>query len=134
MGFESIRNKKFGVFILMVLTVASLCGCDGMYGKYPHDISSEWICEDPVFSFSYTMDGSTLLDDTATVSWNEKTIPVDIDFQANQCWVLPADSRHYDDRLLTGTWKYKDGVLILYAEEDFLFDCKYSELVFSPAS
>lgn len=100
--------------------------------KYPWEKASHWVCEDPYFTLSYSKDpwGSLVCEEV--LIWNGKEIPVEVGMLHHMYDVSPTDSNHYDDRLLTGTWKYRKGNLILRIEEDFIFGNRYEELIFKP--
>lgn len=133
------RKRKFGILILILaLIVVSTLLVQYQNAKnryYPYYASSNWRCEDPSFSLSYSTDGNALLSSYEVIEWNGEVIEVDICFLMREFCIYPATSssyQSYDDRLLSGTWKYRNGNFVLIVIEDFVFDNKYSELVFYP--
>ena len=137
MALELIRNfKKFNRILALcsITVIFLLCGCDAKYGKYPYDRASYWYCSEPEFSIECSTNEFGVLVDSAVLNWGNEEILVDVDFQTSLFWVLPANSEKYDDRLLSGSWEYKKDNLVLFIDEDFLFEGQYSKLVFSPIS
>lgn len=135
MALELIRNFKRlkRIYVLgSLVVIILLCGCDAKFGNYPYDKASCWSCTEPEFTIEYSTNESGVLIDAAVVNWNNEEISVDVDFQSSLFWVLPANSDNYDDRLLSGSWQYQNDDLVLFIDEDFLFEGQYSELVFSP--
>lgn len=123
-------HRLMSFFAVLILCVA-MCSCDGKAGRYPHDLGTEWICNDPYFSLKYTEDANGILVQTEQLEWEGETIAVDVGFISTTYCVYPEHSNHYEDRLFSGTWSYRNKVLILSIDEDFIFDNQYSELIFS---
>lgn len=125
--------KRIRIIILFVLILpVFLTSCDPKYGHYPSQLASKWVCTAPEFTIEYSRNASGVLEDSAILRWNEESIPVDLAFDSVSFWLLPESSEDYDDRLLFGTWEYRDENLVLVIEEDFIFENQFSELVFSP--
>lgn len=133
------RKRKYGIIILILaLIVVSTLFVQYQNTKnryYPYYASSNWRCEDPSFSLSYSTDGNALLSSYEVIEWNGEVIEVDVCFLMREFCIYPATSssyQSYDDRLLSGTWKYQNGNFVLNIKEDFLFGNTYSEIVFYP--
>ena len=98
-----------------------------------------WQCEDPRFSLAYSRDEKGFLVQHEELEWNNETMLVDVCFvhgvRKYEVYLdSPSPYVRHEDRLFSGTWKYRRGDLVLIIEDDFLFDNRYSELVFSPVS
>lgn len=120
------------VIVMCLIIMINLCSCDMRAGRYPFQIADNWKCTSPEFSLSYSADADKQKQGNEQLIWNGLTIDVDIMFGLGDYCVYPIDSAAYSDRLLSGTWKYRDGDLILIIKEDFIFGNQYTELVFSP--
>ena len=90
------------------------------------------LCLTPKISLIYPEHDGNGATKYETIEWENEILSIDIMFGLGDYCVYPVDSVAYEDRLFNGTWKYRNGNLILLIEEDFLFDNKFSELVFSP--
>ena len=135
MALESTHNSKIMLVVLCMLAVIFLFGCDGKYGKYPYDKATQWECSDPEFSIEWASNEYGLITgNSSIINWKAKETLVYVEFYSSFFEVLPSGSNHHDYRLLTGTWKYRNGDLILIIKEDFIFDNQYEELVFSPVT
>lgn len=119
--------KKELLLLVLICLSMMLCSCDSRAGQYPYQVADEWACNVPCFILTYSNN-----QEYGKLKLEDETINVDVWFGLGDYWVLPKNSVAYDDRLLGGKWKYRKGDLVLSIEEDFLFEGKYSELVFSP--
>lgn len=138
MGSELIpKKRKWGILITLALLLGlSITWCiNAMQSRnYPFLISSRWECNDFPFILTYEEHSNGSVTSYAELMWNNHVIQVDIGFLMREYDVYPAKSSSYEDRLFGGTWKYRDGNLVLVIEEDFLFENQYKELVFSPVT
>lgn len=138
MDSELTPKKKTRKWILITLVIllgmVFLWRNNSANRNYPFHIASMWQCDDPHFSIIYTREENGILISYEELEWNNKTMQVEICFLMSDYDVYPATSSAYEDRLFSGTWKYRDGDFVLIIKEDFLFDNKYSELVFSPVT
>lgn len=136
MVLGSIRKKRTRIWILITLVI--LLGVFFLWlnnsasRNYPFHVASMWQCDDPNFSIIYSRDENGILTSCEELEWSSKTIQVEICFLMHDYEVYPATSSAYEDRLFSGTWKYRGGDFVLIIKEDFLFGNQYSELVFSP--
>lgn len=139
MDSESAPKKKSGKWILLI-TLAILLGVFFLWRSnsasrnYPFHVASMWQCDDPHFSIVYSREENGILTSYEELEWNNETMQVEICFLMRDYDVYPATSSAYEDRLFSGTWKYRHGDFVLLIEEDFLFNNTYSELVFSPVT
>lgn len=136
MDLELIRRvylKRIRYITFLACLLMFFCSCDGKAGQYPSDLSNGWMCNDPYFVLQYYSDEEKSYElEKGLIKSSDAAIEINISFGMGDFWVLPIDSNAYDDRLLSGTWNYRRGDLILKIKEDFLFDYQYSELVLSP--
>ena len=121
------------LLVMILLSFAILCvGC-----SEPYNVADAWLCPDPSFSLIYSKDDlwHYLQSSKKTVVMygmvNDELMQVDVLFSRATFCIYPEGSHSYSDRLLTGTWKYRNNTLVLSIEDDYLFDNKYSELVFT---
>lgn len=135
MALELIRTNKFKLLSSLLTLLILLCGCDGQFGNYPYDKALYWRCSNPEFSIEwFTNEYGLVAENKSVINLDNRELTVYIDFHSIFFDVLPYGSYHYDDRLLTGKWKYRNGDLVLIVKEDFIFNNEYTELVFSPVS
>lgn len=128
MGFELTKLK----YILITFAIAGMfVGCDPYAGKYPFLSESEWICDDPYIAVTYSKSSSGEISSKEYIELNGKLIEIDINYRAGSFCISPEYSVDYEDRLFTGAWEYRNGDLVLTIKEDFVFNNKYSEFVFS---
>jgi len=117
--------------MLLLLAISVLVmGCDYYY-EPPYEKGSRWACEEPQVMLSYTKDAEGNLLQEEILVWNEQTMEIDVVFQSSQYVAYPENAAHYDHRLFSGSWTYKNGSLILVVEEDFLFHNQFDHLVFA---
>lgn len=123
-------RRLFAMLLLCVMMFMS--GCTPPWIKFPYDLCDTWVCENPRFSIVYSRDeaGWGLCD--ASMEWKDEVIDVEVNFSTSQFVVGPKSDPLYDNRLLSGSWEYEDGNLVLYIEEDFIFDNTVDKLVFVP--
>lgn len=135
---EKILNKKFLKILLIALAVllivVFLSQNDAINRNYPFRAAPKWESDDPPFSIEYSRDENGVLTSYAVLEWNDEILQVSVCFLMGDYEVYPATSSYYEDRLFGGTWKYRDGDLVLIIKEDFLFDNQYSQIVFSPVA
>lgn len=102
--------------------------------NYPFYIASVWHSDNPTFTLTYTYDENGVLISSEILEWNQEVMHVEVCFLMREYCVYPKNSSAYEDRLFSGTWRYQDGNLVFFIEEDFLFGNQFSELVFSSMS
>ena len=136
------KNKKWRFNGLMLILIPLLLAAILLFIasifmvtiEYPWEKGARWVCEEPHFTLSYSRNSHNMLVSEEVLVWDGKEIPVFIGMQQHSYDVYPQSSNRYDDRLLSGTWKFRDGNLVLCIEEDFIFDNQYRELIFHPAA
>lgn len=123
-------RKLFAMLLLCVMIFVS--GCTPPWIRFPYDLCDTWICENPRFSIVYSRDedGWEICD--ADLEWKDEVIAVEVGFLTSRFDVYPEGETEYAKRLFSGSWEYEDGSLVLYIEEDFIFDNTIDKLVFEP--
>ena len=137
MDFELIpkRHRTLFVTLILLLGLLSILYINASQSRnYPFNVESAWQCNDPYFSITYDTSENGMLISYAVLAWNNEIVPVELCFLMREYDVYPAGSSAYSDRLFSGTWEYRNGNFVLVIIEDFIFDYKYSELVFSPVT
>ena len=120
---------------LLLLYAVLFSGCDPRSGKYPFQKCEQWYSEEPQISLNYSKreDGTWKMYETLLYDGEVKEI--ELAMHSYDFWVYPAPSGHvinHDDLLFSGSWKYRNGNLVLIVEEDFIFDGKYSKIILKP--
>lgn len=128
---NSFRYRRLFVILLLCVSLV-VPGCTPAWIKYPYDLCDTWICEDPKFSIIYSRDEAGWGFCDATLEWQGEVIPVEVAFYTSRFEVCPEGDPLYDNRLLSGSWEFEDGHLVLHIEEDFIFDGTFDKLVFEP--
>lgn len=126
------KNIKPIMIPLLAIIVILLCRSISDNRKYPYLVEEQWVCTKPYATLSYIRDDSNALLSSEIIVLDNQTIEVEIGFLMREYCVYLKDCSSYDDRLFSGTWKYEGENLVLTIDEDFLFDNRYSKLVFSP--
>lgn len=128
------KRRKWMLIVLAVLLglLTFWCNYASQSRNYPYHVASAWQCNNPHFSITYSREENGTLTSYEELEWNNKTMKVSLCFLMKEYYVYRAASSDYHDRLFSGTWKYRNGDLILILDEDFLFGNQYRELVFSP--
>lgn len=134
MVFSLTKLVKSSLLFLMVLSVAFVFwGCDPMANHYPFSETSDWICDDPYCTLSYSKDDKGSLISIEELTWGDTIIEVDFEFSSDYYCVYPKGSTNHEERLFSGTWNYQNGKLVMLIEEDFIFNSHYAKLIFTPA-
>ena len=129
------KKRSFCFTLCLAICVLSVfCGCDPRSNQYPFQKAEQWLSHDPQIILSYTQNDDQTWSFHEEVYWNGDIIEIEIAMQSDIFCVYPVDSNHYDDRLFSGTWKYRKDALVLVVEEDFLFNNQYSEIILIPVS
>ena len=135
MVFGLIRNKNCYMAMVCVFILIStllFSGCDPRSGKYPHQRSEQWCSEEPQMSLNYFQQEDGTWEFNETLLYNGNFQEINLAMHSSYYCVYPANSNHHDERLFSGSWKYKNGNLVLIIEEDFLFGGKYSSIILTP--
>ena len=128
-----ITTYKYFSFILFLIIILTMSGCDPVAGRYPPQISEKWVCTDPPITLIDIYDSdknSELLDEW--IEWNDTRVRIRVSYHVHFFWV----SKYYDgfqttDNLFCGTWKYESDKLVFTIEEDNFFGGAYKTLIFS---
>lgn len=118
--------------MLLLCTLIFVSGCTPAWIKFPYDLCDTWVCENPRFSIVYSRDGAGWGICDASMEWEDEVIDVEVNFSTSQFIVRTEDDPEHAVELLSGSWEYEDGDLVLYIEEDFIFDGAFDKLVFVP--
>lgn len=118
------------LFVIILVFVLWLSNSDNR--NYPYLVEGRWVCTEPYFSLLYNKEETGKINRSEIIKWDNQVIEVEIGFLMKEYCVYPEGSSSYDDRLLSGTWKYRDGNLVFFIFEDFIFNEQYSELIFAP--
>lgn len=134
---KRLKWRFTGIAVILIPPILaaiffSIASVSMLFIEYPWERGSHWVCEDPDFTLSYSVNSLGSMVSEEILIWEGREIRVDLAMGQGYYAVFPKYSNHYDDRLLTGTWKFKRGNLVLRIEEDFIFDNQYKELVFHP--
>ena len=111
----------YRVFLILLLLFILSFG----HTTYPGEKASCWVCDEPYFVMEYQEEQSKNLyyNGDNYIAINGELLPVRVDYHRSSDFaVMPTNSALWDDRLLTGTWKYKGKQLVFSIEEDFIFD------------
>ena len=128
----ALIKKKYILFIVFILAVSVLLSsCDPQANSYPYSNESIWECSDPKIVLEYSRSATGVLIERCTIELNDTLMGIDLNFRSTLFVAGPAGFTNHDDRFFSGTWKYREGNLVLILEEDFLFDHTYNELVFA---
>ena len=131
---ESIpKKKRKWVLIVLLLLLGLLAACyinSTQSRNYPFLVTSTWQCSDPHFTLIYNAEGRGKFTSYEELEWNNQTIQVEIGFLMHEYDVFPVGATAYSDRLFSGTWRYRNGTLVFFIKEDYIFGKQYDELVF----
>ena len=126
-----LTKRKCILCIVFIIAVSVLfSACDPYADSYPFLTEGKWECSDPVIVLEYVKSDAGVITEHCAMEWNDMLLYINLNFRAGSFVANPATSNHYDKRLFTGSWEYRDGNLVLMIEEDFVFDYAYNELVF----
>ena len=130
MASALIKKKSILCIVLIVAVSLLFSACDPYANSHPYLTESTWVCSDPKITLEYTKGRTGMMTELCTIEWNDMSLEFDLYFRSTLFEAGPAGYTKYEDRLFSGTWKYRDGNLVLMLDEDFLFDNAYKELVF----
>lgn len=132
--------KKRCCFFVGVCFFLILAGCDTyeMFNYYPDDISTVWYCEEIDLEIRYAPNEyGHLAPQVSPLEWKGTTHMVTFGFNP-VCFWLFLDTEEETDMgsapVLSGTWHYEDGNLVVEITEDKIFDDTFEKLVFKPIS
>ena len=132
--------KKCYTILIFIFLIQMCTGCffDGydMTVKYPHYKSESWYCKeiDCRIDYQYYEDGRMKVK-SYPLTRNGETLHVYVTFTIDNWYFdLDNDDNHIslDEQLLSGTWSYQNGNLVLSIGKDSIFDDQYTNLIFIP--
>ena len=116
------------IFVILLLTA-----CDPVAGHYPCQLGHGWVCDDPdIVLDTWRAEDGTWHYGGEKIIMDGKEISIEVSYQVDSVFISPKGAVRADDDLIRGTWKIKDGYLIIEVTQDNIFDGKYTELVFHP--
>lgn len=128
------------IFVIFLICTVLFCsvGCDGYTAakKYPYYKADYWYCEELDFAFYYEYyEDGRMKYITYPLQWEANSLNVSVYFIVGN-WYMEVDNGddipQLEDQILSGTWTYKRGNLILKITEDKIFGGQFQELVFIP--
>lgn len=119
-------------FVLLLCVMIFVSGCTPPWIKFPYNLCNTWVCENPRFSIVYSRDEAGRGFCDASLEWKNEVIAVEALYSTSQFVVKTKDDPELAVELLSGSWGYEDGNLVLYIEEDCIFDGAFDKLVFVP--
>ena len=123
-----IRLVPMLIFVILLLTA-----CDPVAGHYPCQLGHGWVCDDPdIVLDTWRAEDGTWHYGGEKIIMDGKEISIEVSYQVDSVFISPKGAVRADDDLIRGTWKIKDGYLIIEVTQDNIFDGKYTELVFRP--
>ena len=132
--------KKIYIVLLLIFLPHICFGClfDGYdtRNEYPHYKSESWYCKEIDFriNYQYQEDGRMNVTSYPLIKEGE-TLYIYVTFTMDN-WYFDLDNNDNhissDEQLLSGTWSYQDGNLILNISKDSLFQGTYTNLIFVP--
>ena len=123
-----IRLVPILFFVILLLTA-----CDPVGGHYPCQLGHGWVCDDPdIVLDTWRAEDGTWHNGGEKIIMDGKEISIEVSYQVDSVFISPKGAVRADDDLIRGTWKIKDGYLIIEVTQDNIFDGKYTELVFRP--
>ena len=123
-----IRLVPMLIFVILLLTA-----CDPVAGHYPCQLGHGWVCDDPdIVVDTWRAEDGTWHYGGEKIIMDGKEISIEVSYQVDSVFISPKGAVRADDDLIRGTWKIKDGYLIIEVTQDNIFDGKYTELVFHP--
>ena len=119
--------------LILALAVVLLTACDPVAGHYPCQLGHGWVCDDPdIVLDTWRAEDGTWHYGGEKIITDGKEISIEVSYQVHSVFISPKGAVRADDGLVRGTWKIKDGYLIIEITQDNIFDGKYTKLVFRP--
>lgn len=131
--------KKYLYLTLVAIVASVLCCCYGSTDPvkpYPWHRAECWYCAEIDMTIRFTADAQG--DRTGSAS-SQQTIEgeiyeIGIGFQNDAiAFFCDLDNDGVAERILDGTWIYRDGNLVVKVHEDTVFSEQYPELEFVPS-
>ena len=123
-----IRLVPILFFVILLLTA-----CDPVGGHYPCQLGHGWVCDDPdIVLDTWRAEDGTWHNGGEKIIMDGKELIVQVAYHVHSVFIYPEGPAYAKGELIKGTWKIKDGCLIIEITQDNIFDGKYTELVFHP--
>lgn len=129
---KRLSSRLIEFTLCLALTIFLLSGCNIEKRLYPYQIAERWVCDEPEFILEYEKDGKG--SSCERIVQNGKTIFVEIGYISNRFDIYRYGEWSNDNRIMSGTWKHCGESLVFYIDEDFIFDGKYSYIIFDNKS
>ena len=126
-------------FVLLLLLVIFLCGCDPYYNRKPYCFGpSVWVCEEPdivyIVESVYDEEEKMLIEEEYAVLYRDgEEIFLDLQFCNEAVVIYKKGINDYEEGRLcsgVGTYSKEKFKIKLYIDNDILFNGEYEELVF----
>ena len=127
------RCRLIQLVLILFFVVLLLTACDPVAGHYPCQLGHGWVSDDPnIVMDTWRAEDGTWHYGGEKIIMDGKEISIEVSYQVHSVFISPKGAVRADDDLIKGTWKIKDGYLIIEVTQDNIFDGKYTELVFRP--
>ena len=127
------RCRLIQLVLILFFVALLLTACDPVAGHYPCQLGHGWVCDDPdIVLDTWRAEDGTWHYGGEKIIMDGKEISIEVSYQVDSVFISPKGAVRADDDLIRGTWKIKDGYLIIEVTQDNIFDGKYTELVFHP--
>ena len=127
------RCRLIQLVLILFFVVLLLTACDPVAGHYPCQLGHGWVSDDPnIVMDTWRAEDGTWHYGGEKIIMDGKEISIEVSYQVHSVFISPKGAVRADDDLIRGTWKIKDGYLIIEVTQDNIFDGKYTKLVFRP--
>ena len=127
------RCRLIQLVLILFFVALLLTACDPVAGHYPCQLGHGWVSDDPnIVMDTWRAEDGTWHYGGEKIIMDGKEISIEVSYQVDSVFISPKGAVRADDDLIRGTWKIKDGYLIIEVTQDNIFDGKYTKLVFHP--
>lgn len=127
------RCRLIQLVLILFFVALLLTACDPVAGHYPCQLGHGWVSDDPnIVMDTWRAEDGTWHYGGEKIITDGKEISIEVSYQVHSVFISPKGAVRADDDLIRGTWKIKDGYLIIEITQDNIFDGKYTKLVFRP--
>ena len=117
--------------LILALAVVLLTACDPVAGHYPCQLGHGWVSDDPnIVMDTWRAEDGIWHYGGEKIIMDGKEIVVQVAYHVHSVFIYPEGPVYAKAELIKGTWKIKDGCLIIEVTQDNIFDGKYTKLVF----
>lgn len=133
MGFVTTNKMKclFAIVLSLCILVSCFSGCtlrdDSIFSE---EITMQ--CDDPYMITTYMETENGVGSRETYLEIDGELQKVALHYREAVFGVYWEFSPTEHELLLFGTWKEKDGNLILYIDDDYIFDNKYEKIILNP--